>query len=137
MAPCVRCFLFSVIMALFFSAATIARADAGESLGEERKLFAVGDYLPAADMARATGSAEGLAGQELARLQATDLASANFCWAGGQLRGEPHYYRVQSTSFLAEYDNTQNDANHIHAVWRDLTNDFGDDLLRRHYEQSH
>jgi hypothetical protein len=80
---------------------------------------------------------EGLASHEMTRLQATDLASANFCWAGGQLRGEPHYYRVQSTSFLAEYDNTQNDANHIHAVWRDLTNDFGDDLLRRHYEQSH
>jgi hypothetical protein len=44
---------------------------------------------------------------------------------------------VQSASFLAEYDNTQNDANHVHAVWRDLTNDFGEDLLRRHYLQSH
>jgi len=34
-----------------------------------------------------------------------------------------------------EYDNTQNDANHIHTVWRDLQNDFGEDPLRAHYER--
>lgn len=39
--------------------------------------------------------------------------------------------------FLAEYDNTQNDANHIHAVWRDLKNDFGAELLREHYRRDH
>jgi hypothetical protein len=33
-----------------------------------------------------------------------------------------------------EYANTQNDANHVHAVFRDLKNDFGDDILKRHYE---
>ena len=80
---------------------------------------------------------EAMAQAELARLQATDLATAQFAWAGAEERGGPHYYRVQSASFLAEYDNTQNDANHVHAVWRDLTNDFGEDLLRRHYLQSH
>jgi hypothetical protein len=47
--------------------------------------------------------------------------------------GQPHYYRVQGPSFLIEYDNTQNDANHAHTVWRDFTGDFGDDLLREHY----
>jgi hypothetical protein len=78
-----------------------------------------------------------MAQAELARLQATDLATAQFAWAGAEERGGPHYYRVQSANFLAEYDNTQNDANHVHAVWRDLTNDFGEDLLRRHYLQSH
>jgi len=35
-----------------------------------------------------------------------------------------------------EYDNTQNNANHIHSVWRDLQNDFGEDLLRKHHEQA-
>ncbi|HJP34247.1 MAG TPA: DUF3500 domain-containing protein [Candidatus Latescibacteria bacterium] len=80
---------------------------------------------------------EALAAAELARLRQADLAAAHFAWAGAAERGGPHYYRVQSTTFLAEYDNTQNDANHIHAVWRDLTNDFGHDLLRRHYRQSH
>jgi hypothetical protein len=49
--------------------------------------------------------------------------------------GQGHYYRIQGPSFLMEYDNTQNNANHIHTVWRDLQNDFGEDLLRQHYEQ--
>ena len=53
---------------------------------------------------------------------------------GGIEPGEPHYYRVQGPSFLLEYDDTQNNANHIHTVWRDLANDFGDDVLREHYE---
>src|SRR5437588_203458 len=48
-----------------------------------------------------------------------------FAWAGSLERGGPHYYRVQSPVFLIEYDNTQNDANHIHSVWRDYNGDFG------------
>ena len=58
-----------------------------------------------------------------------------FAWAGGIEPGQGQYYRVQGATFLLEYDNTQNDANHVHAVWRDIENDFGDDLLKRHYEQ--
>lgn len=61
----------------------------------------------------------------------------HFAWAGGIRRGEPHYYRVQTETFLIEYDNTQNGANHAHTVWRDFTGDFGEDLLRRHYHASH
>ena len=57
-----------------------------------------------------------------------------FVWAGGENKGEPHYYRVSGPDFLIEYDNTQNNANHIHSVWRDLTGDFGADLLKEHYE---
>jgi hypothetical protein len=60
-----------------------------------------------------------------------------FAWAGGVNRGDPHYYRVQTPAFLIEYDNTQNGANHIHAVWRDFTGDFGGDLLQEHYHSSH
>lgn len=60
-----------------------------------------------------------------------------FAWAGGARRGEPHYYRVQTPAFLIEYDDTQNDANHIHSVWRDFEGDFGLDLLERHYQASH
>ena len=79
---------------------------------------------------------EALAEAEWKRLRG-DLASARFAWAGSAERGDPHYYRVQGTSFLAEYDNVQNDANHIHAVWRDLSNDFGEDILRNHYRDGH
>ena len=60
-----------------------------------------------------------------------------FVWAGGENKGEPHYYRVSGPDFLIEYDNTQNNANHIHSVWRDLTGDFGADLLKEHYAATH
>jgi hypothetical protein len=61
----------------------------------------------------------------------------HFAWAGSRERGQPHYYRLSGPRFLAEYDNTQNDANHGHAVWRDPAGDFGDDLLRRHRAEDH
>lgn len=46
-------------------------------------------------------------------------------------------YRIQTLAFLIEYDDTQNNANHIHTVWRDFNGDFGVDLLKQHYQSSH
>ena len=77
-----------------------------------------------------------VAEQRLARLRAAGLDGIRFAWMGGLARGEPHYYRLQGPTFLIEYDNTQNDANHIHAVWRDFDGDFGVDLLEEHYKNS-
>ena len=59
-----------------------------------------------------------------------------FAWAGSTTKHEPHYYRVQGKTFLIEFDNTQNNANHIHTVWRDFNGDFGEDLLQEHYHHS-
>ena len=64
-----------------------------------------------------------------------DLDALCFAWAGGLAPGEPHYYRVQGTRLLAEYDNTQRGVNHVHTVWRDLAADFGGDALADHYAQ--
>jgi len=61
----------------------------------------------------------------------------HFAWAGSPEAGQPHYYRLHGPSFLVEYDNIQNNANHIHTVWRDLKDDWGEDLLRSHYARSH
>ena len=63
--------------------------------------------------------------------------SVYFAWSGGLNHGDPHYYRVQAPSFLIELDNTQDDANHVHSVWRDFTGDFGEDLLHQHYQAGH
>jgi len=60
-----------------------------------------------------------------------------FAWSGGIEKGEPHYYRVQTPAFLIEYDCTQDNANHIHSVWRDYNGDFGQDLLAQHYQAAH
>lgn len=66
------------------------------------------------------------------RIKDGGFGNVAFAWADGPDRGSPHYYRVQGPSFLIEYDNTQNDTNHIHIVWRDFDGDFGSDLLREH-----
>ena len=80
---------------------------------------------------------ESCAQEALRRVEAAGWDAAYFAWAGSKEVGAPHYYRVQGAMYLAEYDNTQNDANHIHAVWRDLERDFGEDALRRHLRQGH
>jgi hypothetical protein len=65
------------------------------------------------------------------------LNAVHFAWAGGTAPGEPHYYRLQGPHLLVEWDNTQNDANHAHSVWRDPTSDFGLDVLARHRAAHH
>jgi hypothetical protein len=79
---------------------------------------------------------EELAATDLAKIEAAGWDKLQFAWAGSIEPGQGSYYRVQGPSFILELDNTQNNANHIHAVWRDFANDFGEDLLKRHYEQS-
>jgi hypothetical protein len=69
----------------------------------------------------------------LARMDRAGFDKVRFAWAGSLEPGEPHYYRVHGPTLLIEYDNTQNGANHIHTVYRDLQRDFGGDLLRAHY----
>jgi hypothetical protein len=78
-----------------------------------------------------------LAERDLKKIESAGLEKLFFAWAGATEVGQGHYYRIQGPSFLMEYDNTQNNANHIHAVWRDLESDFGEDLLRKHYDQDH
>jgi hypothetical protein len=61
----------------------------------------------------------------------------SFAWAGSLVPGVAQYYRIQGPMLLIEYDNTQNNANHVHTTIRDLTNDFGEDILREHYKKEH
>ena len=79
--------------------------------------------------------------EQIAQLREAQIRKAGrdiyFAWAGGTNKGDPHYYRVQTSAFLIEYDCTQDHANHIHSVWRDFTGDFGQDLLQLHYQASH
>lgn len=76
-----------------------------------------------------------LAEKRLANIRRAGLETVKFAWMGGLKPGEGHYYRVQGPTFLIEYDNTQNRANHVHTVWRSRNNDFGADLLGEHYKR--
>src|SRR5262245_3015880 len=76
--------------------------------------------------------ADDIAADRTAKLQKAGLDKIAFAWAGETERGKKHYYRVQGPTFLIEHDNSQNDGNHVHSVWRDFNGDFGRDLLREH-----
>ena len=78
-----------------------------------------------------------LADDVLAGISDNEWKELSFAWAGSFERGRGHYYRIQGPSFIIEYDNTQNEANHAHVVWHSLDNNFGLDALRRHYESQH
>ncbi len=80
-----------------------------------------------------------LAANEWSRIERAGLEPITFAWSGPQerARGNGHYYVVRGPTFMIEYDNTQNDANHIHSVLRDFTNDWGEDLLAQHYASDH
>jgi hypothetical protein len=73
-----------------------------------------------------------IAADRLAKIKTAGVENVTFAWAGPLDRGQRHYYRVQGPTFLIEFDNTQNDGNHVHSIWRDFQGDFGRDLLREH-----
>ena len=75
--------------------------------------------------------------QTWARMERAGLDELTFAWAGAAERGQGHYYAVKGPTFLLEYDNTQNHANHIHSVWRDFTHDWDADVLAEHYAHAH
>jgi hypothetical protein len=78
-----------------------------------------------------------LAQHDLAEIDQAGWSNLRFAWAGGTEDGVGHYYRIHGPTFLVEFDNTQNNVNHIHTVWRDFKNDFGEDLLKQHYAAEH
>ena len=87
---------------------------------------------------------EAVAAERAKRLYASDFDQIFFAWTGGPMRGERYYYRVQGPTFLIEHDHSQpvsasvadKTPNHIHDVWREFDGDFGEDLLRRHYNST-
>ncbi|MFN8516258.1 MAG: DUF3500 domain-containing protein [Thermomicrobiales bacterium] len=85
----------------------------------------------------ATRTADEVAENTWREVERAGLDGVGFAWAGPEERGQGHYYAVKGPRFLIEYDNTQNNANHIHSVWRDYANDWGEDLLAAHYAETH
>ena len=76
--------------------------------------------------------ADDAAAERLAKLKSAGVDKIAFAWAGDTQPGQKHYYRVQGPTFLIEFDDVQNNGNHIHSVWRDFKGDFGRDLLAEH-----
>lgn len=79
----------------------------------------------------------GFAKRLMEKIEKAGIENLSFAWAGSLQPGAGHYYRIQGPMLLIEYDNTQNNANHVHSVVRDLTNDFAGDILKEHYLKEH
>ena len=79
----------------------------------------------------------GFANTLMSKIRKAGIENLAFAWAGGFFPGTGNYYRIQGPMLLIEYDNTQNNNNHIHTAVRDLTNDFAEDILREHYLHEH
>lgn len=71
------------------------------------------------------------------KIKKAGIENLHFAWAGSLSPGVANYYRIQGPMLLIEYDNTQNNANHVHTTTRDLNDDFAEDILREHYEKEH
>ncbi len=71
------------------------------------------------------------------KIKNAGMENLHFAWAGSLTPGVANYYRIQGPMLLIEYDNTQNNANHVHTTIRDLTDDFAEDILREHYAKEH
>ena len=84
-----------------------------------------------------TRASDDLSSNYWREVESAGFYDVTFAWAGPAGVGEPHYYAIRHPRFLIEYDNTQNEANHIHSVLRDYSHDFGEDLLAAHYRASH
>ena len=78
-----------------------------------------------------------VAEQRLATIRESGLDDFRLVWAGGLDRSRDHYYRIHGGQFIVEFDNIQNEANHIHSVWREVENDFAQDVLRDHRMMYH
>ena len=102
----------------------------GDMSKENQKLFdrLISEYISVMP--------EDMAQQRVTKLTGAGVENIRFGWAGPKDRSDGHYYRIQGPTFLVEFDNTQNNANHIHSVWRDFKGDFGRDLIREHYHSA-
>ena len=78
-----------------------------------------------------------IAKEHMKSISDTNWEKTYFGWAGSLLNNQAHYYRIQTPTFLIEYDNVQDGSNHIHTIWRDFNGDFGRDLLKEHYHLKH
>jgi hypothetical protein len=118
--------------------------DARVVVTREPRGVAIGAFDPAQrDLARALlhlyldRVPDELAAREAERFAGDRINDVHLAWAGSTEPGRPHYYRLHGPRLWCEYDNTQDDANHIHTVWRDPAGDFGADVLAQHRAHDH
>jgi len=90
----------------------------GDMSPEPQKLMKslLGEYL--------SGMPAQVVKDRLKAMQKSGMDEVRMAWWGDSELNKRHHYVIQGSSFIIEYNNTQNDANHIHALWRNVGGDF-------------
>ncbi|CAN5302505.1 DUF3500 domain-containing protein [soil metagenome] len=74
---------------------------------------------------------------EYSKILQAGIDKIYFGWIGGFEEKQSHYYILNGPTFLIEFDNNggpRKEANHIHAIWREKGNEYGEDVLKAHYK---
>lgn len=77
---------------------------------------------------------------EYDKILKTGIANFYFGWIGAYEEKKAHYYVINGPTFLIEFDNNggpRRVANHIHSIWREKGNEYGEDVLKKHYKKEH
>lgn len=75
--------------------------------------------------------------RRIRQIEEEEVSELVFAWMGSPERRARNYYRIQGKNLIIEFDNSQNNGNHIHTVWRNRKEDFGADVLKEHYQHGH
>ncbi|MEM8823259.1 MAG: DUF3500 domain-containing protein [Pseudomonadota bacterium] len=62
--------------------------------------------------------------QRDAALARATAGPMHLSWRGPLDVDRPHYWRLQGSAFTLEWDDTRNNSDHVHSVWRDYDADF-------------
>lgn len=68
---------------------------------------------------------------EYGKIIKAGIGKIYFGWIGEYEEKKPHYYVLNGPTFIIEFDNAS--GNHIHAIWREKGNEYGEDVLQKHY----
>ncbi len=85
---------------------------------DQQKLFRelIGEYVK--------GMPAQVVRDRMQAIEKSGMDNIRMGWWGDAEPNKRHHYVIQGSSFVIEYNNTQNSANHVHSIWRNLAGDF-------------
>ena len=105
----------------------------GSELNKKQKevlLYIIREYVFNMEYVKAT--------EEYEKILKAGIDNIYFGWIGPYEEFKQHYFVLNGPTFLIEFDNAggpRQMANHIHTIWREKGNEYGEDILKKHYKE--